>query len=333
MRLADSFAIYSVVASPPRWSTIRFDPRIYSELENAASTVAGTLPVLTTLPSNRLPDLGSLERPSRQHLENNATLRPCENLPWFLINAARYSKHCILGQNSVLDSLLIVLQRPWCILELCCCNTPTIVAVQAFVTVAIKFDYVTYSPASRILAHEILQRKQRHCHDFGSVYLRSTPQHRRISSSSCPDVFLIYKELSWSCLQSHNPFWVGLICTCAVWLGVSFSDLTLILGGMFPEASPTNTEGPSDIGAENDTGFDRTEVFTCSSMQLCDFRRKTHRARRSSFDVVSLSKFCWQVQKNWNILHRLYVSADGSLIRYLLDLYIKILRVTREAIP
>lgn len=41
-------------------------------------------------------------------------------IPWFFVNAARSSRHCIVGTGTASDTLISVLQRPWCALEICC---------------------------------------------------------------------------------------------------------------------------------------------------------------------------------------------------------------------
>lgn len=231
MRLGDSFAIYSVVASPPNWSSTSCDSKTWDDLEHALSTVTKVLPIHTVMPDNLLHELGSLPGSPPPP----PGINPHHHPPWFLMNAARYQKHCVLGYHTTMDSLLMVLQRPWCVLELCCCDAAIVAAVHAFVRAAAMVDGTTYGPASRLLAHELATRHQ------------DGPRYRGLSGSSGASqrdcmpvgarwskVWAIYAALAGSRLRSQNSLWVGLLCACAIYLAVPFSDLTRMLCGMAP---------------------------------------------------------------------------------------------------
>ncbi|KAJ5112812.1 hypothetical protein N7532_000857 [Penicillium argentinense] len=145
VRLGDAFAIYSIVASAPNWSSIQLGAETLADLNTSLSAIQRRLPILTTLQAGS-PELVSLPCPSRQHE------RPEENVPWFLINAAASSQHCLLGQHNALETMLMVLQRPWCVLELCCCDTDTVTAAHAFALIATCIDRAKYQPAVRLLS-------------------------------------------------------------------------------------------------------------------------------------------------------------------------------------
>lgn len=214
VRFGDTFAIYSVVAFPPNWNSINHHPKVHNELEDALSSVTAILPIHTVLSGSAWMEIGSL--PSRRR---HATTTPCSHLPLFLMNAARFKKHCVLGHHTAMESLLRILQRPWCVLELCCCETPIVAAVRGFANAASRIDRA-YDPAAQVLSYELAKRSD----DSAShSAVCQTPNH------CWPKVCAIYAALSPSRLLSHESFWIGLLCACAVYLGVSFSNLTTML--------------------------------------------------------------------------------------------------------
>ena len=228
MKLGDTFAIYSIVASPLDLSQLEIGSNTRMELDHAASTVKSILPILFSLSDIDASDLVSLTCPPRRNTQSNTPLNPGQDLPWFLVHAARYSKHCVLGQNSVLESLLMILQRPWCVLEICCCDTSIVSAVHDFVGVALKLDYVNYTPAIELLSHE-LYRRGRRSHD---MQLNRSSLGHHISNAIHKECVAMYAKLSRSSLRSHNPFWIGLLSTCAVHLDVPFLELVMGLSGV-----------------------------------------------------------------------------------------------------
>ncbi|KAJ5175766.1 uncharacterized protein N7482_001643 [Penicillium canariense] len=328
VRLADSFAIYSIVALPPDWTNLKIDPETLAELERVALVVANKLPILTTLRDSLVPDLSALPRPPRPRSQNNGHTHPCDHLPWFLINAARYSQHCVLGHNDCLESLLMVSQRPWCILELCCCETSTVAAVHELVMVATKLDYATYSPALRLLAHEVSQRQDRRRGDLGSCDFTGALR-QGISDTAWEDAFIMYKELSKSCLRSHNSFWIGLISTCAVYLGLAFSDLVQVLGDLFNSPLTVTPEVSSAIKPKFDTRPPRSSALIDPSTHVARRTEKLIRLRRNSIDVIPHPKSYWHIGNNPTFLGQNF-SADVPPVRDLLNLYGEILRGFRE---
>ncbi|KAJ5156352.1 hypothetical protein N7492_009155 [Penicillium capsulatum] len=232
--LGDAFAIYSVVAFPPNWNSINYDPDTQGELTDALSSVTRVLPIYVELPESALGDIRSLATPRQQ-----STTSPRNHLPMFLMNAARSRKHCVLGHRTAEESLLRILQRPWCVLELCCCQTSIVVAVQNFASAASRIDRDIYDPANQLLSYELARRSELRPSDltmFG--HLTSQRFQSQASSASWPESRAIYTALSPSRLLSHNPFWIGVLCACAVYLGVSISHLSLMLWSP-PGVSPS----------------------------------------------------------------------------------------------
>jgi hypothetical protein len=226
----NSFAIYSIVALSPNWSRIMLDSDMYGELRDAASSVTALLPIFTSLDDTPL-NLVSLSCPTRQQAVSNTSIHPRHDPPWFLINAANYSKHCILGQGSGLESLLIVLQRPWCVLELCCCDTPILAALYTFAVVAKKIDHINYHSAARILSYE-MKIRQRIDNEDTSLSKTLSLIRQKYTLRSLSKANSLYADLSWGSLRSHKSFWIGMISTCAVYFDLAFSDVALMLAGI-----------------------------------------------------------------------------------------------------
>lgn len=212
VRLGDAFAIYSVVAFSPNWNSINHDPEVHNELEDALSSVMAILPIYTVIPRTAWDDIGSLPGPRQ-----DAGTGPWDHLPLFLMNAARFQKHCVLGHHTAMETLLRILQRPWCVLELCCCRTSIVTAVLNFASAASRTDPAIYDPAIEILSYELAIRS-----DIRIIHLAVYQPPNDYWSK----VRVIYTALSPSRLLSHNSLWIGILCACAVYLGVSFSNLT-----------------------------------------------------------------------------------------------------------
>lgn len=327
VRLADSFAIYSVVAFPPEWATIEIDPILCSQLETAASLVATKIPIISNLLDSSLPDLVSLPCPPQGLAQGSSCTSPVDRLPWFLIHAARYPKHCVYGRSDSLTSLLVVLQRPWCILELCCCDTPTIAALHKLATLAMKLDASAYRPALKLLAHELSRR-------IDTLPKLSGANHSIGVTHNCPqshDAFNMYRELSKSSLRSHNSFWIGLISTCAVYLGLAFSDMTKILGDLVSDSRTTSVESPSALrvrsGALSSHG---ASIFTPGQAG-----RHVHNfapLRRHSIDVISHPAEDSQIYDRLSLASRADSHAERGHVPDLLKLYDGILKSFREGI-
>ncbi|KAJ5464362.1 uncharacterized protein N7458_000048 [Penicillium daleae] len=319
VRFSDSFAIYSIVAFPPEWATIKLDPIIIDQLERAASLVATKIPILSKLPEPPLPDLVSLPCPPRTLSQSDSRTSPCDQLPWFLIHAATYPKHCVFGRSDSLASLLVVLQRPWCILELCCCDASTIAALHDFAILALEIDGPTYSPAVTLLAHELSHRKDGHSKSSPVKSLASTTQN----DPEGHDAFAMYRELSRSCLRSHNSFWIGLITACAVYLGVAFSDLTKMLGDLVDSRQHMCPANFNTLKMRSRSLSSQYIAPICRSSQPWQRSKKLALLRRHSIDVIS------HTEEDPQINSRL----DGTDIRDLLDLYSRILERFREDLP
>lgn len=329
VRLADSFAVYSIVAFPPKWATIKIEPAVCAQLATAASLVETNLPILSNLRDSPILDLVSLPCPLPALSQTNGHKSPSDQLPWFLINAARYSTHCVLGRSDPLTSLLVILQRPWCILELCCADTSTVAALHGVAKLALKLDHSTYSPALSLLSHELSCRTDKGPEMAEGWQLVGATQQ----SNKAHDAFITYKELSRSCLRSHNSFWIGLISTCAVYFGLAFSDLTKMLGDSVC-SSPSAGAGTSCVLPANCTTSSSQSASLPPRSQASSFVSPRHPEtlaplRRHSIDVIPPTEHLRITGRSSFYVER---HSNDLQLRDLLSLYARILEVLREKI-
>ncbi|KAL4923721.1 uncharacterized protein BDV17DRAFT_232520 [Aspergillus undulatus] len=219
-----TFAIYSCAPLPASYNQFQNDVPLYTKLKVSASRVIKTLPIYVNVnakPSKPLadPNLESLPVPRTQQPPTNTIY----HLPWFLINSATLEKHCVIGNETPVESLLVILQRPWCVLEVCCADTEAVAAVREFARLAAGADPDVYDAAVRLLSHEFTSRMASASATtdlelgFGYWDFNDT---RRCSERALRD---IYAATTLS--RSYNRFWLPLICCCAVYLDVPFSEV------------------------------------------------------------------------------------------------------------
>lgn len=229
--LGNSFAVYSTAELSWDWCRLRNDGELYAELAIAASAITDILPVYIAVGELSAGDTVSLPWEKGRHVTRHrgGSLPAC--LPWFLINAMLARAHCMVGRNDVVQSLLIILQRPWCVLELCCCDTRTVIAVYNFASLAEKFNPKIYRVATMLLSHEISTRARGDYREYSTPLLSFKvpygPSHADgyAFDSTAREVIEIYRTISITSLRSHNPFWLCLISVCAICLNVAFSEL------------------------------------------------------------------------------------------------------------
>ncbi|KAK6354281.1 hypothetical protein TWF730_008694 [Orbilia blumenaviensis] len=210
-----TFAIYSIRPLPQPWETLA-SPKLALRLQQAAAAVADTISIYFRLCDVDEEDLHSFSISSPAP---HAAQSQVPRLPWFLVNAAISERHHIVGRGSLVESLLIILRRPWCILEVCCCEYDTVRTMLEFAILAREVEPKAYAASVLLLSHEALKRRQ----DLPEpISLLS-----RIPGTSQPELNTlqeVYMALSADGMKSHNPFWLRVICVCGVQLGIAFSD-------------------------------------------------------------------------------------------------------------
>lgn len=321
--LGDAFAIYSVVASSPDRSTTSSKSRIQAELISAASAVGNVIPVLVTTENVFTVNIVSL--PCLKHPPFNSAreISPHDSLPWFLINASKFSKHQIVGRKDIVESLLMILQRPWCVLELCCCDSPTISAIHRFAVIATKLNPELYNHAL-VLLHQELRRRT--IPSFGDIKPSELSLIKPwISFAELDTTWFslkeVYTELSSSRLRSHNSFWLRLISTCAPYLGISCSNLVRILSDMtsmgvnFSRQKHTTDQAYySSIGRMSHRSHSSVTISTRESLLS---------TRRSTLNLTDHDKCL--------ALNDLEILSSG--LQFLLLIYRQVLQTISESLP
>ncbi|KAA8651465.1 uncharacterized protein ATNIH1004_000348 [Aspergillus tanneri] len=229
--LGDSFVIHSIAAFSPGRSH-RDDATLDAELAAAALTVTEVLPVCITMENVSTGTFSSLPYPSHNVLDKSRKTHPLDNPPWFLVNAVASRKHCVLGQNSIVESLLMVLRQPWCVLEICCCETHIITAVYKFVTTADKAYTGIYTVAIRLLSYEMMKRSAAGSSKglgHAIFWPHKSWDYWLAHNTTLANIRTLYTNLFFHGRQSRNPFWLCLVVVCAMFLDASFSDLARCL--------------------------------------------------------------------------------------------------------
>ncbi|KAL2838001.1 hypothetical protein BJX68DRAFT_249390 [Aspergillus pseudodeflectus] len=223
----DTFAIYTRAPLPRSFADLDKNAALHTKLTAAAALVCQTLPVYVDLDATDMTQLASLPVPvpltsNVEAVSNKTTSHP----PWFLINAATIKKHCVVGSGSVAQALLVILQRPWCVLEICCTDPATIAAVLAFAQLAAQEDLDSYDASVRLLSYEQRARitpAPASAPITADISTPSISQHwpgPRCSINALRDIYA-----ATTLTASYNRFWLPLICTCAFYLSISFSEV------------------------------------------------------------------------------------------------------------
>lgn len=208
-----TFAIYSCASLPPGFEHFKQNIALYTQLKDSASRVCKSLPIYVNLDDSAVAQIASL--PVLSPTQPSATT--IYQLPWFLINAATSTQHCVIGRGSAVESLLVILQRPWCVLEVCCTDIETVAAVRQFALLATQADPDSYHVAVRLLSHEYRARI--------SPVLTDVLHSADLCASRCSEKALCDIYAATTLVHSYNRFWLPLVCSCAVYLDISFSEV------------------------------------------------------------------------------------------------------------
>ncbi|QKX53111.1 uncharacterized protein TRUGW13939_00183 [Talaromyces rugulosus] len=341
-----TFAIYTTAILPRLWRDIILHERgsdLYvTRLNILAEKVSMLLPIYTafddladTSNGTRSPHLESL--PASPILETGQFSRNslAESKPSFLLNAALHKQHCIIGQGSMTETLLVALRRPWCVLEICVGSTQEeygnsgqkaaefLKDILSFARLAYEKDESGYVMAVFLLEHEL---DKRHAVKTSHPMISTLQRHgrgqfetREASTWNCqfdttqssqphrwPRTSYAYascnKAVFLPSLTSFNAFWIRLICVSAVEAELSFSALVGMLAASIP----------GQIGL-SDSRISRTTVFSQRGKQ----------ARRQSDSEVHLSRiFNDSVQ----------CQSIDKLVRDMLQLYRGVVQIAEDYI-
>jgi hypothetical protein len=145
--------------------------------------------------------------------------------PWFAINAAKADSLDICGQKDAIQTLIMVLGRPWCVLELCCHRSSTVLNLLGhFAELLAKEDPKGYEFAVEMLQYEKACRLEEVPGPVKKAHMFDHLAMQRLRHFSAA-IFPISE-------QSYDGFWLRLICCSAVRLGTSLSRFAKLLGAM-----------------------------------------------------------------------------------------------------
>ena len=208
--LGNCFMVYTKATSlSPIWYHRTANTGYPADLVNAAVAIERSLPVhdrhgtehvaLTSLPVPSDPPYNDVER-----------------LPWFFMHASVSKKHGIVGEGCMVQTMLLILHRPWCVLELCCSNSSLLRSVLGFLRLAARDDSKTYGWALSLVEYELSRRAS----------CQALPEEERFGKAKlhhvCAGIFL-------ASVNSFNGLWLRTICTCAIKLDIPVSDVGRLL--------------------------------------------------------------------------------------------------------
>lgn len=216
----DIFVVFTRHMIPAAWrNDVKYRDR-FSRAQRIASSICSRMPLF--LCTEDLKGVGLASLP----YGTSKVQHSLSQEPWFFLNASTKESHQIgvAGVESAAETLLAVLGRPWCVLELCCSSLDVVEALVAFTDVALEFDSKAYAAASSLLQHERDTRiyKPRRSSAIPRWVSRQETVIQRTATLSkirslCAALFLISEN-------SYNGFWLRAICVCALWLGIPMSQ-------------------------------------------------------------------------------------------------------------
>lgn len=215
----DVFVVFTRFMISTAWSNnVEFRDR-FSRAQIVASNVMSLMPFFLCMQDLKGMELASLP------YGTSKMQRSLSQEPWFFLNASAKEPHQIgvAGTGSAAETLLAVLSRPWCVLELCCSRLDVVEALVAFADIGLEFDVKKYTAARLLLNHERETRtyKSRRSSGIPSwASHRETAIQRRDTLSKiralCAALFIVSEN-------SYNGFWLRVICVCALWLAIPMS--------------------------------------------------------------------------------------------------------------
>ena len=228
--LHDAFVVYTTNQSRPHPESL--DPRTLETLTNLAAKVASDVKIYYKLPPNAhlrtLPHTPTVHHSQLAKRILDSRDRP--HTPSFFVNVSSSEKVCIAGIRDAVTTLLAVLGRAWCVLELCGAGAKAVTALLTFVAVAESVDRQAYTGAVASL------RYQRDCHiakERESGIIDGLNWSKKVEGfdkrGKDDRLREICAALFKSSLDSFNGFYMRAIAACAVELRVQWGDMGRVL--------------------------------------------------------------------------------------------------------
>ena len=228
--LHDAFVVYTTNQS--RAHPEFLDPRTLKTLTNLAAKVASHVKIYYTLPPNAhlrtLPHAPAVHHSQLPKKILDSSDRP--HTPSFFLNVSSSEEICIAGRRDAVTTLLAVLRRAWCVLEVCGAGAKAVTALLTFVAVAESVDKEGYKGAVASLGY---QRDFHIARERESAIIDGLNWSRKVDGfdKKAKDDRLreICAALFRSSLDSFNGFYMRAIAACAIELGIQWGDMGRML--------------------------------------------------------------------------------------------------------
>lgn len=230
--LGNAFVVYTT--NPYHAHLQAIASQLLDTLASLASTVSRHIKILYTLPPGTI--LHSLPHPPPTQPSQLTVAflkgRDRPQTPSFFVNACSSREICVAGIQDAVTTLLSVLRRPWCVLELCGAGTEAVEALLAFAEAAKGFNEKEYIGAVALLRHQrscqFIEEQRRAALGGSGVPERLRGTRGREREIELVD---ICAALFNSSLESFNGFYMRAIVVCAVIMGVEWGAMRISLIG------------------------------------------------------------------------------------------------------
>ena len=237
----DDFVVFTRAQIPDWYLTELGSPELQDELTKAAlevELVVNFYMSRSDLGGQGLRSLPTLQCESSDQLDQK---------PWFFLNAAKVDPRGIgiAGRGNMIggtlvETLLAVLSRPWCVLELCYSNTRAVDALLNFARLACRLDPHAYASAKILLSHERRHRLSSDMKIGDTPALRALLDPLPVSrkGATTEEIRALCAALFIASENSYSGFWMRGICVCALKLDLGIS----IFGSSLSDSTKVYTE-------------------------------------------------------------------------------------------
>jgi len=220
VRLGNAFVVYTT--NPYHAHLQAIASQLLDILASLASAVSRHIKIHYALPPDTLLHSLPHQLPTQPSRLAKAFLeiRDRPHAPSFFVNASSSRVICIAGIQDAVTTLMSVLRRPWCILELCGAGIEAVDALLAFAQVATIADEKGYAGMVALLRH---QRWCQTVEEQGRAVLDGFCVPKRLTgrrgSKHKLELMDICAALFRSSLESSMAFICGrLLCVLSSWV-------------------------------------------------------------------------------------------------------------------
>ena len=228
--LHNAFMVYTTNSFRPHLQSIA--PQALKALTSFASMVASHIKIHYTLPPDAhlhsLPHEPTIQPSRLAQAFLEARDRP--QTPSFFVNAYLSREICIAGRQDAVTTLLGVLRRLWCVLELCAADAEAVKALLAFAKVAESVDGEGYAGAVALLRYQrqcqVVEERNRRAVDGFRCFEVITGLERKEEGL---ELRAMCAALFRNSIDSFNGFYMRAIAVCAVEVAVEWGVMGRLL--------------------------------------------------------------------------------------------------------